>query len=64
MPQTSTATRYGPTPAAGAPRAMPTLLKIAKITKTNTKVPMISLIRLYVVLRMAGPVLKTASLSP
>ena len=40
------------------------LLVIASTPKTSMNVPMISLIRLATVLRIAGPVLKTASLRP
>jgi hypothetical protein len=38
------------------------LIENVRITNTSTNVPMISLTRFQVVLRMAGPVLKTASL--
>ena len=54
MPTTSRATASGPSPEGVPPKV--------RMTKTRTKVPMISVIRFHWLERIAGPVEKTASL--
>ena len=65
---TKTSRPTGRAPVASHPphgaSAAKTCGEIARIPKTSTKVPMISVIRFAAVLRIAGPVQKTASFRP